>query len=168
MTNRSSVTMFGIETIGQYLALCEEAVSDLAAKQDNVLKGFSAILALNHIPDWLEHKASEAQLACVGIVLDGDTRKKRDHIEAANSDLRLVRQIANGFKHLKPVHPTGQIAGYGHGPFGVGPYGQPYLLIDLGAEKELSQRWLVCLDLCQRTLRWWQETLSQIVLVEDA
>lgn len=165
--SRSSVQLFGIETVGNYLVLCTAAVDELKEQQDSVLKGFTAILALNHLPDWLEHKVSAERLARVGIVFHDDLKKKRCTIESANHDLKLVWRIANGFKHLRPVHSTQRIAGYGTGLYGIGPYGAPYLLIDLGDDKEPSERWCVGLNLCQRVLAWWQETLLPIIGAED-
>ena len=159
---RASTQLFGVETVSDYLALCNEAVNNLASQQDSVLCGFTAILAINHLPDWIEAKAPAPELAKAGICFDKDPRKKRDKIEARNPDLKLVRQIANGFKHLKPVHSTHKLEGYGVGPFGIGPCGAPYLLIDLGAEKQPSERWCVGLDLCQRVLEWWRDKLEPI------
>ena len=162
MTHKST-SLFGIDTISDYLELCREAVEALAQQQDSVLRGFTAILALNHLADWLEGKVPKADLIKTSISFHETPSKKRDVIEASNPDLKLVRQIANGFKHLKPVHSTQHIAGYGVGPNGVGPFGVPYLLIDLGEDKVLGERWCVGLDLCKRVLAWWQITLAPIL-----
>ena len=35
-----------------------------------------------------------------------------------------------GTKYCRPVHSTEHVAGFGIGPFAIGPYGAPYLLID--------------------------------------
>lgn len=159
---RSSTQLFGLDKISDYIALCSEAVNDLKGQQDSVLKGFSAILALNHLPDWLRYKLTDAERQKLGLPMQPTNAPVNDFFEAQNENLKLVRQIANGFKHLRPVHSTERVEGYGAGPFGVGPFGRPYLLIDLGADKELAQRWCVGLDLCQRVLTWWQNTLEPI------
>lgn len=161
---RQATRMFGIDTVADYLAFCETAVTELESDQDNVLRGFAAILALNHIPDWLQYKLTSAERSALGLVGSKTGDSVKCHFEAKNVDLRRIRDVANGFKHLRPTHPTKVIAGYGEGPFGIGPYGVPYLLIDLGEEQEASERWDVGLSLCKRTLEWWRTELSNLQL----
>ena len=161
--SRSSTQLFGVDTVSDYIALCSEAVGDLKRQQDSVLKGFSAILALNHLPDWLRYKLSEAERQKLGLPTQSINEPVNDFFEVQNESLKLVRQIANGFKHLRPVYATERVEGYGAGPYRIGPYGAPYLLIDLGDDNDPSERWCVGLDLCQRVLAWWQQTLAPIV-----
>jgi hypothetical protein len=160
---RSETTLFGLDTIDGYLAFCSEAVADFASHQDSVPRGFSAILALNHLPDWLEHKKTRGDITKAGIGFDNDWLNKRADIEAKNPDLKIVREIANGFKHVRLVHSTQRIEGYGAGPYGIGPFDAPYLLIDLGETKAPAERWCVGLDLCQRVLGWWGKILEPIL-----
>jgi hypothetical protein len=167
MNDRAKVSMFGINTISDYLAFCEEAVSALGEDQASVLKGFSAVLALNHLPDWLEHKISKETLTRSGIIFDKKPREKRNHIEKSNPDLELVRKIANGFKHLRPIDPTEQIAGYGTGSYGVGPYGVPHLLIDRGDICKQGQRYVDALTLCKNVLAWWKLKLTSALANEN-
>lgn len=159
---RQTTKMFGIDTIDEYLAFCVEAVSEFEHDQDNVLRAFAAILALNHIPDWLQFKLTVAQRNTLGIMGPQIGGPLKDHFEARNADIKRVREIANGFKHLRPVHSTQKVAGYGQGPYGIGPYGAPYLLIDLGDNKPAHERWDVGFDLCKRVLEWWRTELSKI------
>lgn len=53
---RQAKTMFSIVSIEDYLAFCAEAVARFERRQDDVLPAFAAILALNHISDWLQYK----------------------------------------------------------------------------------------------------------------
>lgn len=163
---RSSTQLFGLDKISDYIALCSEAVNDLKGQQDSVLKGFSAILALNHLPDWLQYKLTEAERQKLGLATLPADGPVKDFFENQNENIKLVRQIANGFKHLRPVLSTERVEGYGVGPYGIGPYGAPYLLIDLGGDKQPAERWCVGLDLCERVLAWWQDTLSPITSKE--
>jgi hypothetical protein len=159
---RHATKIFGIDTIDDYLVLCAEAVAKLQQDEDDVLSAFAAILALNHIPDWLQHKLTDVKRDALGLVGSRVGDAVKDYFEGQNPDLKRVRDIANGFKHLKPVHPTEKITGYGSGPYGVGPFGAPYLLIDLGEDKPASERWDVGFDLCQRVLEWWRAELSKL------
>jgi hypothetical protein len=160
---RQATKMFGIDTIGEYLAFCSEAVADFEREQDNVLRAFAAILALNHIPDWLQYKLTTAQRNALGLAGSQGGDPVKDHFEARNADVGRVRDIANGFKHLRPVHSTQKVAGYGQGPYGIGPYDAPYLLIDLGDDKPPSERWDVGFDLCKRVLEWWRTELQTLM-----
>ncbi len=160
---RSGVKLFGMETINDYLALCEEAVKAFEEEQDSVLKGFTAILALNHLPDWLRYKLTQADRQSLGFADPASGASVKCFFENQNEDLKLLRQIANGFKHLQPDHSTERIAGYGEGPWGIGPCGAPYLLIDPGTEKDASERSLGGLELCKRVLAWWKCILRSVI-----
>jgi hypothetical protein len=163
MSDRQSVSMFGIETVEDYLSFCEEAVKVLSEDQASVLKGFTSVLALNHFPDWLQYKLSIEDRVALALSSTKPAEKVIDDFEKLNSDLKLVRSLANGFKHLRKIDRTGKIEGYGKGPYGIGPYGTSYLLVDLGEDKGASDRWVVGLDLCQRVLKWWEKTLFPIL-----
>lgn len=158
---RQENSIFGINTIDEYLAFCAEAVAELGRDQDSVHRAFTAILALNHIPDWLRYKLTGVQRNARGLEDAQVGEPVKDYFEAKNADLKLVRDIANGFKHLRLERSTQKVAGYGHGPFGAGPFGAPYLLIDLGDDKSPDERWSVALDLCKRVLEWWRAELSK-------
>ena len=155
MNNRQSNSVFGITTIAEYLAFSEEAVHAFSDVQANVVRGFSAVLALNHVPDWLQYKLTVEQRKILLLKSARQGDEVKTEFESKNADLTMIRKLANGFKHLSPTDPTGKIKGYGNGPFGVGPFGTPYLSIDLGQDKAPSDRWVVGLDLCQRVLKWW-------------
>jgi hypothetical protein len=155
--DRRSVSLFGISTISDYLDICSEAVIEFEGHQASVLKGFAAILILNHVPDWLEHKLTPQQTKTLNLSDVTLGKRLRNEFERRNPDLYLVRQIANGFKHLRPVQSTERIDGYGAGPYGVGPFGMPYLLIDLGDERPSGERWDVGLSLCQRVVDFRRE-----------
>jgi hypothetical protein len=160
---RNNVNIFNIESITDYLDFCRQTVAELAKDQANVVRGFSAVLALNHIPDWLKYKLSSSQRSMLGLS-DVVGTPVKNHFEAMDNDLALIRSVANGFKHLQPMHSTTKrISGYGQGPFGVGPYGESYLLIDRGENCEPSGRWVVGLSLCKKSLDFWTQTLSPIL-----
>ena len=160
--SRQATTIFGINTIDDYLAFCAEAVTEFGHHQDDVVRAFAAILALNHISDWLQYKLTVVQRNALGIVGWRVGDRVNDYFEARNADVARVREIANGFKHLRRVRLTHQVAGHGKGPYGIGPYGAPYLLIDLGDDKPTNERWDVGFDLCERVLKWWQTELSKL------
>jgi hypothetical protein len=86
-------------------------------------------------------------------------RTKRDFVGWLDHNcphFKLVQELANGSKHCLPTHPTDKIEGYGQGPFGIGPAGHPYLLIDLGEGKPLSERWAVAHTVLADVIAFWR------------
>lgn len=161
--NRKSASLFGIESTSDYLEFCSQAVEEFADDQASVLRGFAAVLALNHVPDWLQHKLNENERRLLCLRDDEPGTPLKDELEQRNPDLGLLRAIANGFKHLRPGHTTERVSGWGMGPWGIGPYGMPYLLIDLGDDRPAASRWDVSYSLCRRVLDWWRQQLQPIV-----
>lgn len=160
--SRKETSIFGLETITHYMRFCEEAVKQLKNDQANLLFGFSAILALNHIPDWLHHKLTADQRKVLSVSSLSEAGL-REYFKNKNNDVKLIRSIANGFKHLRLSTDTRKIEGYGAGPCGVGPYGVPYLLIDRGDDFEDKDRWATGLLLCQNALDFWFKELESIL-----
>jgi len=163
MTRQDS-SMFGMVSIDDYLEFCAQAVAEFEQDQASVLRAFAALLALNHIPDWLQYKLAPDQRTVLGLASSDVGHAVKDDFERCNDDLALVRKIANGFKHLTPNPPNQVAAGFGSGPYGVGPYGVSYLVIDRGENEPAQDRWIVALSLCRRTLEWWTSQL--IVLTQ--
>jgi hypothetical protein len=164
---REGVGLFGIETIKDYLNFCAQAVTEFESDQASVLRGFAAILSLNHLSDWLQYKLTVEERQRLGIADARQGQPVMEYFEDQNEDLRRVRSIANGFKHLRLAHTTERIAGYGRGPYGIGPFGKPYLLIDLGDHLPPAERWDVGFSLCLRVLEWWRRQLSNIVRLSE-
>ncbi|PHQ59449.1 MAG: hypothetical protein COC03_05455 [Robiginitomaculum sp.] len=160
--SRKETSIFGLETITHYIGFCEKAVQQLENDQASLLFGFSAILALNHIPDWLQYKLTIEQRKVLGVSSVNEAKVK-EHFENKNCDVKLVRSIANGFKHLRLSTDTQKIEGYGAGPYGVGPNGVPYLLIDRGDNFKGQDRWATGLTLCQHVLTFWTKELESIL-----
>lgn len=162
-TDRSQTSLFGVSTIEQYLDLCERAVAELQENPGDVLRGFAVALTINHIPDWLRYKLTENDRSALDLPCTTVGGELEGVFEAENEDIVLIRQIANGFKHLAVFYPTRQVSGYGMGSYGIGPYGRPYLLIDKGEGLEPDSRWDVGSDLTKRSLKWWQRRLLAIL-----
>lgn len=154
--------MFGVRTVADYLVLCDQAVEELRAEQANVLRGFAAVLLLNHIPDWLQYKFCIDQRMALGLN-GGRGDPLYDTFASRFSDLSVIRDLANGFKHLRPVNPTEVAGKYGTGRYGVGRYGVPYLLVDRGESVEGASRWTDCHSLCSGVLTWWHTQLDPVI-----
>jgi hypothetical protein len=75
--------------------------------------------------------------------------------------MTVIEELTNGTKHFRqhdrlenPSAETERVAGYGRGPYGVGPYGQPYLLIDFGSD--CSPRYQTAEQLIDDAVAFWR------------
>jgi hypothetical protein len=67
----------------------------------------------------------------------------------------VLRSLTNGTKHLRPTNfSTQRVEGFGSGPFGIGPFGNPYLLIDYGVDK--PERWQTADQLIDASVMFWR------------
>ena len=103
----------------------------------------NAVTGLYHMHDWLWAKWLKD---IKPVELDGATiNSKTDLLRSLDANcphFKLIQQLANGAKHACYVDAGGKIEGYGAGPYGIGPFGKAYLLIDLGKGKG-TDRYLV-------------------------
>ena len=69
----------------------------------------------------------------------------------------LLRTLTTGEKHFvrAMIENTRHVAGYGSGPYSVGPFGESYLLIDYGAEK--PDRWKTAEQLLDSAVQFWRD-----------
>lgn len=161
---RSNVSIFNLENISDYLVFCEKAIVELEADESNVLRGFSAILAINHIPDWIKHKLTPKQRELLHLPPNvddehADLRAIQTYFEEKFSPLKIIRSISNGFKHLRIKEQTAK-TGYGCA-YGLS-YGKAQLYINK-ANAEDEADWIGLLPLSQQSLAYWKTELSLVL-----
>jgi hypothetical protein len=152
--------MFSIETPGNFLVKVESDAAALNADYANAGLAVNSILSLYHLHEWIWAKHFKATRP---FELNGKTiRDKKDFIKWCDEhcpNFNLVQELANGTKHCSPVHSTTKIKGFGEGPWGIGPYGMAYLLIDLG-EAEGSERWKIAHAVVTETAAFWRSFVN--------
>lgn len=125
--------MFGIVTSADYRKKVEADLADLRDKPADARAAMTAVVSLYHMHEWLWAKWLKDRRP---VELDSATiNSKTDLVRLLDANcprFKLIQQLANGAKHALYVDAGGRIAGYGSGPYGIGPFGKPYLLIDLG------------------------------------
>jgi hypothetical protein len=148
--------VFGIVTAADFKA---KAGRDNAALQSDFANAdlmINAVLSAYHLHEWVWRLVLKPMKP---IQIRGEMlRSKADWVAwlACNCPyFELVQDLANGSKHCLPVDGTGKIAGFGSGPFGIGPYGRSYLLIDLGEELGSDRRWLVGHQVVAEINKFW-------------
>ncbi|MCB9947565.1 MAG: hypothetical protein H6842_07035 [Rhodospirillaceae bacterium] len=157
--------MFGITTAYRFY---EKASSDFGDVQTDIADPRSAmncILSLYPLHEWVWARWLKKR---PDVQMKLQLRNKDSFDKWLDSNcphFTLLQDLANGTKHCKPVHPTQKIEGFGHGPFGVGPFGMPYLLIDQGAQ--CSPRYLVASDVLADQMAFWQIFFSTHQIVDS-
>jgi hypothetical protein len=145
--------MFGItsayrffERFGPITPRVEADIADPGA-------ALNCILSLYHLHEWVWARWLKQRpnvQATLGIRKDIESFKA--WLDEKCPHFTLVQELANGTKHCRPVYSTKHVKGYGRGPYGIGPFWSPYLLIDLGQKNTSAEHYLVASAVLKATL----------------
>ena len=129
----------------------------------------NSILSVYHLHEWvwakwLKHRPD----AQAKLNIRQDKNGVVAWLDTSCPHFKLVQELANGTKHCRPVHSTGKVEGYGQGPFGIGPFGMPYLLIDLGEEFDPAARYLVASTVLKDVINFWDDFFVTHGIIDDA
>lgn len=132
--------VFGIVDARGYRRKLEADVARFANDIASADLAINAVTFLYHFHEWLwRHNIKPLSPRTVrGEIL----RDKSDFVRWLDDhcpNFSLLQDLANGSKHAIPVHAGGAVEGFGQGPFGIGPYGRSYLLIDLGTGSDTDR-----------------------------
>jgi len=161
--------MFGITSASRYFEKVRADYARVEADGADPDAALNCILSLYHLHEWVWAswlKQRPAALLRLGI--RKDIRSFKAWLDANCPHFDLVQELANGTKHCRPAHSTKHIKGYGRGPWGVGPFGAPYLLIDLGEENAPASRYLVASTVLRAVVGFWISFFATHGIVEDA
>lgn len=161
--------MFGITSAHRFFQKVREDYTHVEADISDSSAAMNCILSLYHLHEWVwarwlkQRHDVQAKL--------GVRRKKGEFnawLDANCPHFTLLQELANGAKHCRPVHPTEHVAGYGRGPYGIGPFSAPYLLIDLGPAKPPAERYLVASTVLQAIMDFWTGFFAKHGVADDA
>jgi hypothetical protein len=148
--------MFDIITARDFLAKLEADYADFKEQPDSARLALNCIITAYHLHEWVWGdwlKTDYVIWQKLGI-RDKDSFKK--WIAANWSGFETAEALTNGIKHFRVQPPvTDRIVGYGSGPYGVGPCGKPYLLVDYGEDAN-AQRWQTAEQLLEGAVFFWQ------------
>jgi hypothetical protein len=165
--------MFGVTSAYRFFEKVRGDHGRVEADISDPGAALNCILSLYHLHEWVWarwlKRRSDVQ-ATLGIrkgkgTACGSRRNKGTFIawlDANCPHFTLLQELANGTKHCSPVHPTEHVAGYGRGPWGVGPFDAPYLLIDLGEEYPAGERYLVASAVLKSIMDFWSEFFADL------
>jgi len=142
--------VLGITNARDYRIKLEADLDRLQKRIDDPSLAINAATATYHLHEWIwAHAMKPARpFACRGEQFS-NIGEFRNWLHDNCLHFKLIRELTNGAKHAKPVHSGGQVTGYGRGPFGIGPCGKAYLLIDL-ERGEGTDRYLVASEIIQQ------------------
>ncbi len=127
--------MFDIITSQDFLTKLEADYADFKAQPDSTRHALNCIMTAYHLHEWVWGDCLKTDYETwkkIGI-RDKDSFKTR--LSQLWPGMTVVEELTNGTKHFGRGNvETERIAGCGNGPFGVGPFGRPYLLIDYGID----------------------------------
>jgi hypothetical protein len=128
--------MFDIITSRDFLDKLEAEYADFKAQPDSTRHALNCIMTAYHLHEWVWGdwlKTDYETWQKIGGIRDKDSFKAR--LAELWPGMTVVEELTNGTKHFgKRSFETVRFAGYGSGPYSVGPYGRPYLLIDYGGD----------------------------------
>lgn len=160
--------MFSIISAADFFQKVKE---DLLAFQERIAdpgRALNCVLSSYHLHEWVWARLLKPNPP---IDLHGTlVRNKKDFIiwlEKNCPHFVLLQDLANGTKHCSPVRSTDRIAGYGRGPYGIGPFGAAYLLVDLGEDYPASERYLVASEVLTQVVQFWDKFFSDFSVSED-
>ena len=161
--------MFGITSAYRFFDKVREDYARVEADIAEPGAAMNCILSLYHLHEWVWARWLKQRpdvQARLGI------RRNKDEfiawLDANCPHFTLLQDLANGTKHCRPVHSTEHVEGYGRGPWGIGPYGASYLLIDLGEEHPPAERYLVASNVLKAIIEFWAGFFATHLITDDA
>lgn len=119
-----------------------------------VLQSFLTLTS--HIPDWLNEKLLQEERSQLSLPRAKDSNKHSNNVfqqfKSKNQSIDLIRQVANGFKHLSSDMPETTATGWGRG------YG-----LSCGESRFLIEKNIRADVLCEEVLAYWHKILTPIL-----
>lgn len=156
------MSMFDIVTSLDFLSKLEAEYIDFKAQPDSARYALNCIMTAYHLHEWVWGDWLQTDYEAwrkIGGIRDRDSFKMR--LTQLWSGLAVAEELTNGTKHFRQSDrfeeatvQTKRVAGYGSGPYGVGPFGRPYLLIDYGSG--LETRYQTAERLIDEAVSFWR------------
>lgn len=150
--------MFDISTSNDFYAVLVQDFDDFMDNQSSSRHALHCAITAYHLHEWVwgDWLGTDFNAWKTLGIRDKDSFLK--WIDGVCPWFPTIHALANGTKHFirNQNFDSQKIQGFGQGPFGIGPYGQGYLLIDFG-EGAAEHRYKTARDLLEVVLRFWRD-----------
>lgn len=150
--------MFDITNSNDFYATLVQDFDDFMQDQSSARLALHCAISAYHLHEWVWGDWLKEDYATRRALEVRDIDSFRARIEEACPWFSTIQSLAIGTKHF--VRDQGfeskLIAGYGAGPYGMGPFGQSYLLIDFG-EDAAEHRFYTAAALLEVVVRFWRD-----------
>lgn len=148
--------MFDIQTAKDFLQKLLDDHADFKKQPDSARLALNCALTAYHMHEWVWGDWLKTDYEVWRVLGIKDKKSFLAWIERTHPWFQLVQALADGTKHFtrqlsNSVH---RVRGYGQGPYGVGPFGRPYLLLDYG-ESAGEHRWQTAEQLLDGVVDFW-------------
>ncbi len=156
--------MFSIANARDFLAKVQSDMDALAKDYANPSLAMNVILSAYHLHEWVwAYSLKPSRPVTVRGVALGSKDEWVAWLDKSCPHFSLLQQLTNGTKHCAPVHPTQKVEGFGQGPYGIGPFGMPYLLIDMGPTVTVAtDRYLVGHSVLGQVVAFWTDLMKEL------
>jgi len=161
--------MFDINNSRDFYAKLLADFDDYLENQNSARHAMNCAITAHHMHDWIwvdflkKDKRLRDSLG-IGSKLNDFVR----WIDTRTVWFRVVQNISNGSKHFVRDSAVGteRVAGYGHGAYGLGPYGEGYLAFDMWPG-DSEARYIPVAFLLEVLIRFWRDFFRQCGRGED-
>jgi hypothetical protein len=149
--------MFDIITARDFLSKLEAEYADFKAQPASARHALNCTITAYHLHEWVWGDWLKGDYATWRRLSVRDIKSFEEWLDRECPGFALARNLANGAKHFNRTvsSETQRVASFGEGPYGVGPYGTPYLLIDYGTDK--PERWTTGEQLMDEIVTFWRQ-----------
>lgn len=150
--------MFDIESAADFYRMLVEDFDDFMANQASSRHALHCAITGYHLHEWVWGDWLPRDVGTLAKLGIRDRKGFLVWIDRACPWFPVVQALTNGTKHFirKRDFESSRVAGFGQGPYGVGPHGHAYLLLDFG-EAAFEHRYRPAVDLLEVVVRFWRD-----------
>jgi len=150
--------MFEIKTSQDFYAMLVANYDDYMESPDSGRLALNCAITAYHLHEWVWGDWLKTDYAVQKALGIRDRDSFLAWIDRACRWFRAVQDLANGTKHFArdSGFETSRVTGYDTGPYGIGPYGRGYLLIDYG-EGAGEHQFQPAAHLLEVVVRFWRD-----------
>jgi hypothetical protein len=155
--------MFNITTSRQFFEKLLEEQKDLNEDRTSARHALNCIITAYHLHEWIWGDWLKDDFEAWRALGIRDKDSFVAWLDGRCYWFSVFQELANGAKHfIRDTHEVARLAdGWGSGPFGIGPFGHPYLYVDFGDDKEPNDRYRTVTRLVDEAVAFWRGFIDE-------